>query len=80
VSCILSVWPSRCILWHLINPTIFFLLIVASDSSFCRILHNLFSFTGPYIFRKIFLSNTANALSSSWWSFSYIFYLIVISL
>ena len=26
---------------------------------------NSFSFTGPYIFRKIFLSNTANALSSS---------------
>ena len=40
-------------------------LIMASNSSFCRVLHNSFSFTGPYIFRKIFLSNTANALSSS---------------
>jgi hypothetical protein len=64
----------------LLNPTMFFPLIMASDSSFCRILHNLFTFTGPYIFCKIFLWNTANALSSSWWSFLYIFYLIVISL
>jgi len=40
-------------------------LIINSNSSFHRILHNSFSFTGPYIFRSIFLSNTANALSSS---------------
>ena len=40
-------------------------LIMASNSSFRQILHNSFSFTGPYIFRKIFLSNIANALSSS---------------
>ena len=65
VSCILFIWPSHRILWHLINRTMFSRLIVASNSSFCRILHNSFSFTGPYIFRKIFLSNTANALSSS---------------
>ena len=39
--------------------------IIASNSSFRRILHNTFSFTGPYIFRSIFLSNTANALSFS---------------
>ena len=38
---------------------------MASNLSFRRILHNLFSFTGPYIFNKIFLLNTANALSSS---------------
>ena len=65
VSCILSMWPSHHILWHLMNLTMFSPLIMASDSSFRRILHNSFSFTGPYIFRKIFLSNTANALSSS---------------
>jgi hypothetical protein len=38
-------------------------LIIASNSSFRPFLHNSFSFTGPYIFRSIFLSNTANALS-----------------
>ena len=65
VSCILSIWPSHPILWHLINLTMFCPLIMASNSSFCRVLHNSFSFTGPYIFRKIFLSNTAIALSSS---------------
>ena len=65
VSCILSIWPSHRILWHLINLTMFSPLIMASNSSFCRILYNSFSFTGPYIFRKIFLSNTASALSSS---------------
>ena len=65
VSCIFSIWPSHRILWHLINPTMFCPLIMAYNSSFCRILHNSFPFTGPYIFHKIFLSNTANALSSS---------------
>ena len=65
VPCILSILLSHLILWHLINLTMFCLLIMASNSPFCRILHNSFSFTGPYIFRKIFLSNTANALSSS---------------
>ena len=58
VSCILSICPSHLILWHLINLTMFSLLIMASNSSFCRVLHNSFSFTGPHIFRKIFLSNT----------------------
>jgi hypothetical protein len=38
---------------------------MASNSSFRRILHNSFSISGPYIFRKIFLSNTANGHSSS---------------
>ena len=65
VSCILSICPSHLILRHLINPTMFSPLIMASNSSFRRILHNSFSFTGPYIFRKIFLSNIANVLSSS---------------
>jgi len=36
----------------------------SSNTSFRRILNNSFSFTGPYIFRSIFFSNTANALSS----------------
>jgi hypothetical protein len=40
-------------------------LIMAYNSSFNRIFYNSFSFTGPFIFRKIFLSNTANGLSSS---------------
>ena len=57
VSCILSICPSHLILWHLINLTMFSPLIMASNSSFRRTLHNSFSFTGPYIFRKIFLSN-----------------------
>ena len=65
VSCILSMWLSHRILWHLMNLTMFSPLIMAFNSSFRRILHNSFSFTGPYIFRKIFLSNTDNALSSS---------------
>jgi hypothetical protein len=43
--------------WHLINLTMFSPLIMASNSSFCRVLHNSFYFTSPYIFRKIFLSN-----------------------
>ena len=61
VPCILSIWPSHRILWHLMNLTMFSSLIITSNSSFRGILHNSFSFTGPYIF----LSNTANALSSS---------------
>ena len=51
VSCILSICPSHLILWHLINLTLFSPLIMASNSSLCRVLHNSFSFTGPYIFR-----------------------------
>ena len=47
VSCILSIWPSHRILWLLINLTMFSSLIVASNSSFRRILHKSFSFTGP---------------------------------
>ena len=51
--------------WHLMNLTMFSPLIIASNSSFRQILHNSFSFTVPYIFQSIFLSNTPNALSSS---------------
>ena len=46
VPCILSICPSHLILWHLINLTMFSPLIMASNSSFCRVLHNSFSFTG----------------------------------
>ena len=65
MSCILSIRPSHRILWHLINLTISDPLIMVSNSSFRRTRHSSFSFTGPYIFRKIFLSNIANVLSSS---------------
>ena len=37
VSCILSICPSHRILWHLINLTMFSPLIMASNSSFCRV-------------------------------------------
>jgi len=57
VSWILSIRPSHRILWHLIDMTMFSPLIMASNSSFRRILHNSVSFTGPYIFREIFLSS-----------------------
>ena len=42
VFCILSICPSHLILWHLINLTMFSPLIMASNSSFRRILHNSF--------------------------------------
>jgi hypothetical protein len=60
VSCLLSICPSHQILCHLINLTMFSPLIMVSNSSFRRTRHNSLSFTGPYIFRKIFLSNIAN--------------------
>ena len=62
LSCILSVCPNHLILWHLINLTMFSPLIMASNSSFRRIPHNSFPFTGPYIFRKIFLFRGVNRL------------------
>ena len=49
VSCILSIWPSHRILWHLINLTMFSHLIMASNSSFCRILHNNKIISGVYL-------------------------------
>ena len=48
VSCILSICPSHRILWHLINLTVFFPLIMASNSSFCRVLHNSFTESGCF--------------------------------
>jgi len=67
VSCILSIWPSHHTLWHLINLTVFSPLIMASNSSFRRILHNSFSFTGPYIFRKISLKILLMLFPLPWW-------------
>ena len=55
VSCILSIWPSRRILWPLMNLTMFSLLIIASNSSFRRILHNFFSFTVPQLYYITFI-------------------------
>ena len=49
VSYIISIWPSHHILCHFISLTLFSPFIIASNSSFRRILHNSFSFTGPYI-------------------------------
>ena len=43
VSCILSMWPSHRILWHLMNLTMFSPLIITSNSSFHQILHNSWS-------------------------------------
>ena len=43
VSCILSIWPSHHILWHLMNLTMFSPLIITSNSLFRQILHNSFS-------------------------------------
>jgi hypothetical protein len=54
MCCILSICPSHRIFWHLLNLTIFSSLIMVSYSSYHRTRHNSFSFTGPYIFRKIF--------------------------
>ena len=55
----------------IINLTMFSFLIMASNSSFCRVFHNSFSFTGPYIFLKIFLSNfyfICNGVRPASWS------------
>ena len=67
VSCILSIWPSHLILWHLINLTMFSPLIMAYNSSFCRILHNSFSFTSPYIFSKFPFKILLMLFPLQWW-------------
>ena len=43
VCCILSIWPSHLILWHLINLTMLSPLIMASNSSFCRIFFSKYA-------------------------------------
>jgi hypothetical protein len=62
VSCILSICPSHRILRHLINLTIFSPMIMVYNSSFA-IIHFLSQVR--IVFRKYFLSNIANVLSSS---------------
>ena len=54
VSCILSIRPSHRILWHFINLTMFSPLIIASNSSFRRILHNSFFFHWSIYFPQYF--------------------------
>ena len=79
VSWILSICPSHRILWHLINLTMFSPLIMASNSSFCLVLHNSFSFTGPYIFRKIWKDHNRKfkirAKRSSWQKIKFYWFL-----
>ena len=53
VCCILSVWPSHCILWHFINLTMFSPLIIASNSSFVEF--STICFLSPvHIFPAVF--------------------------
>ena len=60
VSGILRTWPNQLSLWALIWLTIFLRFISLSHSSLVLILHIWFSFLGPNILRKIFLSKTNN--------------------
>jgi len=56
VSDILCTWPNQLSLWDLIQLTIFLCFISLSSSSLVLILHIWFSFGGPNILLKIFLS------------------------
>jgi len=58
VSGILCTWPNQLSLWALIQLTIFLCFINLSSSSLVLILHIWFSFVGPNILLKIFLSKT----------------------
>ena len=60
VSGILCTWPNQLSLWTLIWLTIFLCFISLSNSSLVLILHIWFSFAGPNILLKIFLSKTSN--------------------
>ena len=60
VSGILCTWPNQLSLWALIWLTIFLCLISLSNSSLVLILHIWFSFVGPNILLKIFLSKKSN--------------------
>ena len=59
-SGILCTWPNQLSLWALIWLTIFLCFISLSNSSLVLILHIWFSFVGPNILLKIFLSKTSN--------------------
>ena len=60
VSGILCMWPNQLSLWALIWLIIFLCFTSLSNSSLVLILHIWFSFIGPNIFLKIFLSKTSN--------------------
>ena len=57
---ILCTWPNQLSLWALIWLAIFLCFISLSNSSLVLILHIWFSFIGPNILLKIFLSKTSN--------------------
>ena len=61
VSGIHCTWPNQLSLWTLIWLNIFLSFIGLSNSSLVLILHILFSFVGPNILLKIFLSKTSNS-------------------
>ena len=58
VSGILCMWPNQLSLWALIQLTIVLCFINLSSFSLVLILHIWFSFVGPNILLKIFLSKT----------------------
>ena len=61
VSGILCTWPNQRSLWALIWLTVFLCFISLSNSSLVLIPHIWFSFVGPNILLKIFLSKTSNS-------------------
>jgi hypothetical protein len=66
VSCILSIWRSHHILWHLISLTMFSPLIMASNLSFRRILYNSLNKYAYYI--KIYLEfDTFRVMQLIWY-------------
>jgi hypothetical protein len=71
VSCILSMWPSHRIRWLLINLTILSPLIMSSNSSFRRILHN--SLRGfNWLVKFFFFFYGATARSGPWPPLQYV--------
>jgi len=71
VSAILCIWPNQLSLWTIMKLTIFSCFISLSNSSLFLILHVWFSFVGPNIPLRIFLSKTSNfwiifSFSSTW--------------
>jgi hypothetical protein len=64
VPCILSMWPSQLSLCARIKFIMFLCFIISSSSWIVFIRHIPFSFFGPNIFLRIFLSNTDSLLIS----------------
>jgi len=63
-SSILCRWPNQLILCPFIHFTIFSPSLISSSSWFVRLFHSPFSYLGPYILLKIFLSKISRACSS----------------